>query len=84
MYEEAPDPAKRFGFYYRNDSLGLNSENTGFFLYIKQGTLTFEDFNFVQPVESRIQDITTRNINEFDVYLQEINKMSRYCVKSMD
>ena len=73
VYEEAPDPAKRFGFYYRNDSLGLNSENTGFFLYIKQGTLTFEDFNFVQPVESRIQDITTRNINEFDVYLQEIN-----------
>ena len=62
--------AKRF--YYRNDSFGLNSENTGF-IYTLQGTLTFEDFNFVQPLKVEYKTLQQETPNEFDVYLQEIN-----------
>ena len=38
----------------------------------KQGVLEFEDFNFTTPVENRLQEISKTNINETDVYLQEI------------
>ena len=73
IFEPAPDPANRFGIFYRNDSLGFESENTGFFLFLKQGIMDFADFNFSQPVESRTQDIAVSNINETDVFVQEIN-----------
>ncbi len=73
IFEKAPDPANRFGMFYRNDSLGFDSDNTGFFLYLKQGVFGFQDFNFTQPIESRSQDITVKNINETDCFLQEIN-----------
>ena len=39
----------------------------------RQGQLESADFNFTSPVESRVQDILVNNINESDVYLQEVN-----------
>ena len=73
FYEEAPDPTKDFGFFYRNDGKGLDSNTSGFFLLFKQGSLAFTDYNFTSPVESRIQDVNIKNINETDVYVQEVN-----------
>ena len=72
FYEKEPNPTNNFGIFYRNDGQGIASNSTGFFLLFKQGTLAFEDFNFTTPVVSRVQDINITNINETDVYLQEI------------
>ena len=72
FYEKEPNPTNDFGIFYRNDGQGIASNNTGFFLLFKQGTLAFQDFNFTTPVVSRVQDIGIQNINETDVYLQEI------------
>lgn len=70
--ERHPDPVNNFNLIYRNDGLGISSSNTGFFVMFKQGVLENEDFNYTVPAESRVQDITAQNINETDVYLQEV------------
>ena len=72
FYEDTPNPLNDFGIFYRNDGQGIASNNSGFFLLFKQGNLQFTDFDFTTPVVSRVQDITVQNINETDVYVQEI------------
>jgi len=71
--EQHPDPSNNYNIIYRNDGLGISSNDTGFFLMFKQGILQSADFNYTVPIESRVQDVTTANINETDIFLQEIN-----------
>jgi hypothetical protein len=71
IFERDPDPANAFNFIYRNDSLGVSSSNTGFFLYFKQGNLLNIDTNFEFPVPNRVFPIDIQNINQDDVYAQE-------------
>ena len=74
IFERDPDPLNAFNFIYRNDSLGVGSANTGFFLYFRQGNLINIDSNFEFPVPNRIFPIDVQNINQDDVYVQETNK----------
>jgi hypothetical protein len=74
IYERDPDPANPFNFIYRNDSLGVSSANTGFFLYFKQGNLTNVDTNFEFPVPNRVFPIDIQNINQDDVYVQSTDE----------
>lgn len=71
--EQHPDLLNNFNIIYRNDGLGLSSDNTGFFMMFKQGTLNQRTLDFSVPVESRVEDIPINNINETDVFLQELN-----------
>ena len=71
--ERAPNPFGNLRVLYRNDGQGNQSANTGFFTYFKQGTLQFQDYNITIPVENRIIDIDTLNINNSDVWVQNIN-----------
>ncbi len=73
LFERHPDPSDLFNIIYRNDSLGLSSRNTGFFVMFKQGELEFKDLDYTVAVQGREENITVANINELDVYLQEIN-----------
>ena len=77
FYERHPDPSNLFNLIYRNDGKGNGSSDTGFFVMFRQGQLQFEDFNFTVPREGRVQDIEVTNINESDVYLQEVNTGGR-------
>lgn len=72
--ERMPDPQAQKHIIYRNDGNGFDSPNTGFFVYMKQGNLTYSDFQYDQRVENRIQDVNTNNINELDVWVQEITR----------
>lgn len=74
IFERDPDPANAFNFIYRNDSLGVSSSNTGFFLYFKQGNLINIDTNFEFPVPNRVFPIAMQNINQDDVYVQETDQ----------
>jgi hypothetical protein len=74
IFEKDPDPANAFNFIYRNDSLGVSSINTGFFLYFKQGTLLNIDTNFDFPVPNRLFPVDIQNINQEDVYVQETDQ----------
>ncbi len=73
FYERHPDPTDLFNLIYRNDSLGLASKNTGFFIMFKQGVLQFSDYNYTTPIQNRSENVAISNINETDVFLQEIN-----------
>jgi hypothetical protein len=74
IFERAPDPSNPFNFIYRNDSLGVGSSNTGFFLYFKQGAITNVDTNFNFPVPSTLFPIDIQNINQSDVYAQQTDQ----------
>lgn len=71
--ERNPDPANAFHVIYRNDNNGLASNNTGFFMHFRQGKLENRDFQLDFPVENRILPIDVNNINNTDVYVQQIN-----------
>lgn len=72
--ERHPEPQDQKYIIYRNDGNGFASPNTGFFVYFKQGTLSYTDYQYDVRIENRIQDIDTNNINETDVWVQEINE----------
>lgn len=74
IFERDPDPANPFNFIYRNDSLGVSSKNTGFFLYFKQGNLINVDTNFDFAVPNRVYPVEIPNINQDDVYVQETDQ----------
>jgi hypothetical protein len=73
IVESSPYPQKGFGLYYKNDNRGVSSNNTGFFVGFKQGKLSFEDFNITEPMSNLTLDISVDNINQGDVWVQEIN-----------
>lgn len=70
--ERHPEPQAQQNIIYRNDGNGFSSPNTGFFVYFKQGTLSYEDYQFDQPVENRTVDLDGNNINQTDLWVQEI------------
>lgn len=73
FYEKSPNPATPFNIIYRNDGRGNSSPDTGFFFYFKQGTLINEDYNITNPIENRVITLKNTNINNDDLWLQEID-----------
>lgn len=73
IFERAPMPEQAFHLLYRNDGTGNASKNTGFFVFWKQGSLKSEYHNFDQKIENNSYPITTKNINEYDVWVQEVD-----------
>ena len=71
--EQHPNPLNNFNLIYRNDGKGIGSDDTGFFLMFKQGTLGTSDFNYITPIENRIENVNIPNINESDVWLSELD-----------
>ncbi|AUS03006.1 carbohydrate-binding module family 5/12 [Vibrio phage 2.275.O._10N.286.54.E11] len=70
--ERSPEPQNSKFMIYRSDGNGFSSPDTGFFLMFKQGALKFDDFEFDLEIENRTVDIDVANINEIDVWVQEI------------
>ena len=75
--EKHPDPDNPFSLIYRNDSLGESSANTGLFLKFVQGKLQRQDDLFEFPEPNRIWDIRSSQVNNSDVYVQEINDLGK-------
>lgn len=73
IFERNPMPEQAFHILYRNDGTGNASKNTGFFVYWKQGSLQADYTNFDQKIENNSYEITTKNINEYDVWVQELD-----------
>ena len=73
IYERSPAPEQAFHILYRNDGTGNGSKNTGFFVYWKQGGLQSEYYNFENKIENNFYEITTKNINQYDVWVQELD-----------
>lgn len=76
FFEREPNPNDNFHLIYRNDGGGNSSIDNGFFVYFKQGSLKYSDYNFVNPVKNRKIEINNNNINELDVWVQQINEIT--------
>ena len=69
IYEKAPLPNTYINILNKTDNLGNSSNNTGFFLYFKQGKLETLDINFSDTLPNRIYSVNVDNINNTDIWL---------------
>ena len=73
IYEPTPVPRSIFNILYQNDNLGNNSNNTGFFVFFKQGSLNKIDFSLSENIPNRTVNINFSNINNSDAWLYGTN-----------
>jgi hypothetical protein len=75
VYEPSPRPSGAFNILFRNDQLGFNSANTGFFFLFKQGVLQNQDFNLADRVSNRTVNINIEGVNNEDRWLYQLDNV---------
>lgn len=73
IYEVPPSTTAPFNILYRNDNYGNGSNDTGFFVYFKQGTLSSQEFSVSETIPNRIVPVNYSNINNTDVWLYSLD-----------
>ena len=73
IYEPTPQEDGQLNMLYRNDNLGFDGPNTGYFFYFKQGILKSEDFNFNDQIANRKYNIPVNGVNNADVWLFKVD-----------
>ena len=74
VYEEAPIPGNSLSMIYKNDSKGFQSNNTGYFIHFRQGTINTQDFSVKNTAPNTVVSITENNINNDDVFLFKLDQ----------
>lgn len=72
-YETRPQQGMALTALYLSDGLGDSSDNTGFFLFTKQGTLQRLQTAFDGITPNQTYDVSVDNINQTDVWLNNID-----------
>lgn len=75
LYEPSPKVNQAFNLLFRNDQLGFNSNNTGYFFMFKQGVLQNQDFNLAERISNRTVDINIDGVNEQDRWLFQLDNV---------
>lgn len=75
VYEPSPRPGQSFNVLFRNDQLGFDSANTGYFFYFKQGTLLNTDFNLAERIANRTVNINIEGVNNEDRWLFQLDNV---------
>ena len=73
LYEPSPQPDQPFNVLFRNDSLGFQSANTGYFFMFKQGVLQNQDFNLAERISNRTVNINIEGVNNEDYWLFQLD-----------
>mgnify|MGYP003339609441 FL=1 len=73
IYERDPTTLGQFNILYQNDNNGNGSNNTGYFLYFKQGTLQTTNFTINNAIPNNFVTVKTNNINNSDTWLYSLN-----------
>lgn len=60
---------------FLRDGLGDASDLTGFMLMVKQGSLVKNELSFSSPIPNRSYDLDLENVNEVDVWLNQIDDL---------
>jgi hypothetical protein len=75
VYEPSPIPNTSFNVLYRNDQLGFQSANNGYFFLFKQGVLQNQDFNLAERISNRTVDINIQGVNNEDRWLFQLDNL---------
>ena len=73
LYEPSPKVNQAFNILFRNDQLGFNSNNTGYFFMFKQGVLQNQDFNLAERIANRTVDINIEGVNQEDRWVFQLD-----------
>ena len=73
IYEADPTRSNAFNILYRNDNNGNSSNDTGFFVYFKQGTLSATNFNITNAIPNNAIAVQANNINSTDHWLYQLD-----------
>lgn len=73
VFERTPSLSSYFTLLYADDGYGDGSMTTGFLMYIKQGTMSRVPYIFTVPIPNQSVDIALNNINDADVWVQEVD-----------
>lgn len=75
--EKRPEVNNKFTILYGSDGLGDASDMTGFFMFTKQGTLQRIQTMFDGVTPNQLFEIRTNNINETDVWVNNVDSNTR-------
>ena len=75
LYEPPPRANQIFNILFRNDQLGFQSANTGYFFMFKQGVLQNQDFNLAEKVSNRTVNINIEGVNNEDRWLFQLDNV---------
>ena len=75
--EKRPERNAKMTILYGSDGLGDGSDTTGFFFFTKQGTLQLQQKSFDGVTPNQTFDILVNNINETDVWLNNVDPETR-------
>lgn len=75
--EKRPERNAKFSLLYGSDGLGDGSDTTGFFCFTKQGTLLLDEESFDGITPNQTYDILIDNINETDIWLNNVDPDTR-------
>ena len=75
VYEPSPQSNTSFNVLFRNDQLGYQSANTGYFFLFKQGVLQNQDFNLSERIANRTVDINIEGVNNEDRWLFQLDNL---------
>jgi hypothetical protein len=75
LYEPPPRANQLFNILFRNDQLGFQSSNTGYFFMFKQGVLQNQDFNLAEKVSNRTVNINIEGVNNEDRWLFQLDNV---------
>ena len=73
LYEVAPKANGTFNMLYRNDNLGNDSSDTGWFMHFRQGTMETFDFSILESLPNRVISVNVNDINNTDVWLFQLD-----------
>ncbi len=77
VYESNPIDGTGLTYLYRADGSGDASNNTGFFLLFKQGTMSNESFTVDTAITNFVKNIDATNINDSDVWLYQLDQFGQ-------
>jgi hypothetical protein len=78
--EKRPEVNGKFALLYASDGLGDASDTTGFLVYTKQGTLQKQQTTFDGITPNQTLDLGIDNINETDLWLNNVDPNSRQII----
>jgi len=79
--EKRPERNAKLSLLYGSDGLGDGSDTTGFFLFTKQGTLRVQEAAFDGITPNQTYNIAIDNINETDVWLNNVDPDTRAIIE---
>ena len=80
--EKRPEVNGKFALMYASDGLGDGSDTTGFLIFTKQGTLQRVQTTFDGITPNQTYDIAINNINETDVWVNNVDADTRAIIET--